>query len=128
MNNPLNPGYLTEDDLSQIGFPSVGSNVPIARNCIVIGVDNITFESNVRIDGPTVLSASGGHIQIGSHVHIGGMRFLAGGGGIVLEDFSGLSQGVRIYSASDDYSSAALTNPTVPRRYLNVKVLICTGN
>ncbi|MFL9867288.1 acyltransferase [Paraburkholderia fungorum] len=122
MNNPLNPGYFTEDELSQLGLPSVGHNVRIARNCIVVGIENMTIGNNVRIDGPTVLSASGGHIHIGSHVHIGGMCFLAGGGGIELDDFSGLSQGVRIYSTSDDYSGAALTNPTVPRRYLNVKV------
>jgi acetyltransferase-like isoleucine patch superfamily enzyme len=74
------------------------------------------------IIGPTVLSASSGYIRIGSHVHIGGMCFLAGGGGIDMEDFTGLSQGVRVYSASDDYSGAALTNPTVPRRHLNAKV------
>ena len=122
MNNPLNPGYFTEDDLSGLGMTSVGSNVRIARNCTVISIENIRIGNKVRIDGPTVLSASGGHIDIGSHVHIGGMCFLAGGGGIVMEEFSGLSQGVRIYSTSDDYSGAALTNPTVPRRYLNVKV------
>ncbi|TGS72469.1 acyltransferase, partial [Mesorhizobium sp. M8A.F.Ca.ET.181.01.1.1] len=53
---------------------------------------------------------------------VGGMCFLAGGGGIQMEDFSGLSQGVRVYSTSDDYSGAALTNPTVPREYLNMKI------
>ena len=40
---------------------------------------------------------------------------------MVLEDFSGLSQGVRIYSGSDDYSGASLTNPTVPSEFLNGK-------
>ena len=122
MQNPLNPGYWTEEELKQFGSPSVGRNVQVAKNCTVVGIENITFGNNVRIDGPTVLSASGGNIRIGSHVHIGGMCFLAGGGGIDMEDFSGLSQAVRVYSASDDYSGAALTNPTVPRQYLNVKV------
>ena len=37
-------------------------------------------------------------------------------------DFSGLSQGVRIYSGTDDYSGQALTNPTVPHQYLNVHI------
>ena len=67
-------------------------------------------------------SAGNGHIRIGSYIHIGGMCFVAGAGGVDLEDFSGLSQGVRIYSASDDYSSHALTNPTVPREFLNVDI------
>ena len=122
MNNPLNPGYFTEDELSQFGFLNVGNNVRVARNCVIVGQENVSLGNNVRIDGPTVLSASSGHIRIGSHVHIGGMCFLAGGGGIEMEDFTGLSQDVRVYSASDDYSGTALTNPTVPWRYLNLKV------
>lgn len=122
MENPFNPGYRTEEELSTFGFCKVGSNVRVAKNCIIIGLDNISIGDNVRIDGPTVLSAASGYIKIGSHVHIGGMAFLAGGGGIELGDFSGLSQGVRIYSTSDDYSGAALTNPTVPKDFLNVKV------
>jgi galactoside O-acetyltransferase len=32
-----------------------------------------------------------------------------------------LSQRVSIYSATDDYTGTALTNPTVPREYLNVR-------
>ncbi|EIF30598.1 acetyltransferase (isoleucine patch superfamily) [Burkholderia sp. Ch1-1] len=118
----FNPGYLSEGDLASAGFGSIGRNVLIARNCIIIGLQNIHIGSDVRIDGPTVLAASSGHIRIGSHVHVGGFGFLAGVGGIDLEDFSGLSQGVRIYSASDDYSGDALTNPTVPREFLNVEI------
>ena len=38
-----------------------------------------------------------------------------------MEDFSGLSQGVRVYSASDDYSGKYMTNPTVPTEFTNVK-------
>ncbi|PQV51897.1 acyltransferase [Paraburkholderia sp. BL21I4N1] len=122
MENPFNPGYWTEEELMTFGFCEVGTNVRVAKNCTIIGMPNISFGDNVRIDGPTVMSASSGYIRIGSHVHIGGMAFLAGGGGIDLEDFSGLSQGVRIYSTSDDYSGSALTNPTVPKEYLNVKI------
>jgi acetyltransferase-like isoleucine patch superfamily enzyme len=39
-----------------------------------------------------------------------------------LKDFSGLSQGVRIYSGTDDYTGKSLTNPTVPHKYLKVKI------
>ena len=34
-----------------------------------------------------------------------------------MEDFSGISQGVRIYSRSDDYTGEYLTNPTVPAKF-----------
>jgi galactoside O-acetyltransferase len=40
---------------------------------------------------------------------------------VVLEDFSGLSQGVKIYTHSDDYSGESLTNPTVPRAFLSLQ-------
>ena len=32
-----------------------------------------------------------------------------------------MSQGVKIYSTSDDYSGVSLTNPTIPKEFLNVK-------
>ena len=34
-----------------------------------------------------------------------------------MEDFSGLSAGVRIITGSDDYSGRCLTNPTTPIKY-----------
>ena len=37
-----------------------------------------------------------------------------------LYDFSGLSQGVKIYSQTDDYSGKYLTNPTVLEKYTGV--------
>lgn len=39
-----------------------------------------------------------------------------------MKDFSGLSQGVRIYSGTDDYTGKSLTNPTVPNKYLKIKI------
>jgi galactoside O-acetyltransferase len=35
--------------------------------------------------------------------------------------FSGLSSRCSLYSSSDDYSGAFLTNPTVPKQFLNIK-------
>lgn len=37
-----------------------------------------------------------------------------------MEDFSGLSSRVAVYSSSDDYSGNALTNPCVPKEFTNV--------
>lgn len=45
---------------------------------------------------------------------------LSAGAGITLHDFSGLSQGVKIYSKTDDYSGKYLTNPTVDADYTGV--------
>lgn len=118
--NPFDPGYVETDELRGLGFASVGDNVRIARNATIIGLANIAIGNNVRIDGNTVIAAHSGSLSVGNHVHIGGGSFLGCAGGIVLDDFAGLSQGVRIYSSSDDYSGESLTNPTVPRAYLTL--------
>lgn len=121
MTNPFDPGYYTEHELSTFGFRAVGTNVRIARNCVIIGLENIAVGDNVRIDGFSTLVAAGGYITIGSYIHIGSYALLSGGAGIVLEDFANLSQGVRIYSKSDDYSGEAMTNPMVPAQYLKLQ-------
>ena len=121
MSNPLDPGYYTEDDLRGAGFKSLGSNVRVAKTCTVVGPENIEIGNNVRIDGYCSLVAAGtGHLRLGSFIHVAGYCLLSAGEGIILDDFSGLSHGVRLYSRSDDYSGAALTNPTVPPKYTKV--------
>ncbi|BDW84196.1 acetyltransferase [Roseicyclus marinus] len=118
----FNPGYATTEELRTLGFAHVGKNVMIAHNCTLIGLENIHIGDNVRIDGQTTIAAARGHCRIGRNVHIGGGTYLACAGGLDLADFVGLSQGVRIYTISDDYSGAAMTNPTVPPDFTNVTV------
>lgn len=118
MENPFLPGYYNDEELSVFGFCAIGSNVKIAKNCTIVGLSNISIGSNVRIDGYSTIIASGdGKLNIGSFVHVGGWSFLSAGNGITMEDFSGISQGVRIYSRTDDYSGQYLTNPTVPEEF-----------
>jgi acetyltransferase-like isoleucine patch superfamily enzyme len=105
--------------LNEVGFKSRGDNVSIAENAVIHGAENISLGSNIRIDSFVTIIATG-PITIGSYVHIGSYCLLSGGSGIVMEDFSGLSQGVKLYSRSDDYSGEYLTNPCVPASYTNV--------
>lgn len=119
--NPFDPGYYSEADLAPLGFRSIGRNVQIARNCTIIGLENISFGDNVRIDGYCTITAAGhGSLDMGSYVHIAAYCLLSAADGITMRDFSGLSQGVRIYSRTDDYSGAVLTNPTVPTKYTGI--------
>lgn len=122
MNNPFNPGYYTSEELSEMDFQSIGDNVMIAKNCTIIGLHNITVGDNVRIDGPTVITAHNGFLKLGSYIHIAGFCFINCAGGVEMEDFSGLSQGVKVYSGSDDYSGKTMTNPTVPESLKKVTV------
>ncbi|HJV35056.1 acyltransferase [Geomonas sp.] len=120
MSNPFDHGYYHEEELAGFGFKSVGSNVQIAKTCTIVGLPNISIGNNVRIDDFCTILAAGGALSIGSFVHIGGYCYLSAGAGITLEDFCGLSQGVRIYSKTDDYSGNSMTNPTVPEKFTSV--------
>ena len=59
----------------------------------------------------------GSKLLIGSFVHISSFTSIAGGGEFIIEDFAGLSGGVRIYTGNEDYNGGCLTNPTVPYPY-----------
>jgi len=120
--NPFHNGYYNEHELRSFGFKSVGSNVKIAKSCVIVGVTNITIGSNVIIGAYCSIIATGnGELIIGSYIHIGAFCHLLACEGIELNDFSGLSQGVKIYTKTDDYSGLSLTNPTIPNKYKHLK-------
>ncbi len=120
-NNPFNPGFYNSEELGQMGFKAIGDNVMIAKNCTIIGLHNISIGNNVRIDGNTVISAFHNEFVVGDYIHIGAFCFFNCADKIILEDYSGCSQGVRFYAGSDDYSGDFMTNPTVPKEFTNVK-------
>lgn len=119
--NPFNSGYFNEVDLRAAGIGAVGHNVQVARNCTIVGLENVEIGNNVRIDGYCSIFAGGrGWLKLGSYIHIGSYCHLSAGDGIQLQDFSGVSQGSRIYSRTDDFSGNFLTGPTVPSKYTGV--------
>lgn len=133
----LNPGYYSEHDLKDVGFKSLGNNVAISKNSTFIGVENISIGNNVRVDGNVTFAVVSGFINIGNYIHIGGSSHINGTGGVEIQNFSTISQGVRIYSASDDYSGESYTNPTIPmylkrlnigRVVLNEHVILGSGS
>ncbi|WP_296205428.1 acyltransferase [Psychrobacter sp. UBA3962] len=112
--------YLTEEQIQEMGFKSIGSNVLLSDKASYYNCKNISIGSNVRVDDFCVLSAGEGGIDIGSYVHIAIGVSLIGSGKIILKDFCGLSSRVSVYSSNDDYSGKFLTNPTVPTEFTNV--------
>jgi acetyltransferase-like isoleucine patch superfamily enzyme len=111
---------LGRDAIERMGFASVGDNVQISDRASFYGIARIAVGSNVRIDDFCVLTAGVGGIEVGNYVHIAVGSTLIGAGKITMADFSGLSSRVSVYSSSDDYSGASLTNPTVPSEYTGV--------
>ncbi len=97
-------------------FLSVGLDVQIWPLAKIINAEHISIGNSVIIDDFVFLYAVE-LMRIGSFVHIGSHTTISGGGEFIMEDFSGLSGGVRIYTANEDYLGGSLTNPAVPTPY-----------
>jgi len=119
LQNPFDPGFYESDELREMGFASIGSNVRIQKNCSIFNLPAISIGSHVRIDSGTVITAGDEGVRIRNYVHIGAGSFLGARFGITMHDFSAISQGVKIYSGSDDFVGGGFANVTVPREYLN---------
>jgi acetyltransferase-like isoleucine patch superfamily enzyme len=120
MNNAL----YSVDELSQLGFKSVGKNVFISKYARFYGAENMEFGNNIRIDDFCILSGS---IKLSDYIHISAYTALYGQFGIELENFTGLSPRCTIFSATDDFSGEFMVGPLIAKNYTNVtggKVLI----
>lgn len=111
--------FLSQQELDKIGFKSLGENVLLSKWVMIYSPELISIGSNVRIDDFAMLA---GDITLGDNIHISSYCALFGGrgdAGIIIENYSGLSCRVTIYSASDDYSGEFMTNPTIPQDFRN---------
>ena len=107
--------YYTQEKLNKLGFKSIGKNVKISDKVSIYDCEQMTIGDNSRIDDFCVIS---GNIQIGSNVHITPMCLIAGGiKGVILEDFTTLAYGVKIFSQSDDYTGETMTNSLIPKKF-----------
>ena len=113
--------WLSPREIDRLSFAGVGKNVLLSSKASYYNCNNISIGDYSRIDDFCVLSAGVGGIFIGRNVHVAVYSSLIGAGKIVLEDYSGLSSRVSIYSSTDDYSGATMTNPTVPYKFTNVE-------
>ncbi|MFT5660626.1 MAG: acetyltransferase-like isoleucine patch superfamily enzyme [Sulfurimonas sp.] len=109
--------YYTQKQLAELGFKYIGKNVKISDKASIYNHNEIEVNDNSRIDDFCVIS---GKIKIGRNVHITPTCLVAGGEmGIVFEDFTTVAYGVQIFTKSDDYSGATMTNSTIPKKYKN---------
>lgn len=113
-------GRLTQEAIDAMGFAAVGRNAFLSDKASFYNCAAISIGDNVRIDDFCVLSAGSGGIAIGSNIHIAVFSSLIGAGKISISDFCNISSRVSIYSSSDDYSGATMTNPTIPAEFTGV--------
>lgn len=89
---------------------------------IILGLSNIKFHSPVMIDDFVFINASkSAGMEIGPYVHIAVGSSISGAGKFVMREFSGLSQGSRVHTSTDDYTSGGFGNPTIPNEFRNVR-------
>jgi acetyltransferase-like isoleucine patch superfamily enzyme len=94
----------------------IGQDVTIWEHSKIINTNVISIGDSVIIDD-FVFIMGGSKTEIGSFVHIASFTSITGGGEFIMEDFSGVSGGVKIYTGNEDYLGGCLTNPTVPYPY-----------
>jgi acetyltransferase-like isoleucine patch superfamily enzyme len=112
--------WLNDAEIAGLGLRYVGSGVLIDSSAIFLRPESITIGSHSRIDAWAMISANDGNVSIGKHVHVGARSTIQGGGGVVIEDFCGLSYGVVILSVSDDFLFGYMTNPTIDDEFRRV--------
>lgn len=108
----------TNDELRSLGI-GFGNNVSVHSSVEFFNPSRIKLGSDVRIDCFCVISA-GEQVTIGNNVHLASGVSIFGSRGVEIRDFVGLSNRVSIFTASDDYSTGFLTNPTIPEQFRNV--------
>lgn len=79
-------------------------------------IDKCSFGNHVAIDKGFYTTTK---LKIGDYVHIAAYTTVIGSGDTILEmeHFSGIAAGGKIVCGSDDFSTGALMNPQVPRKY-----------
>jgi galactoside O-acetyltransferase len=95
-------------------------NVKTFEYTKIIGLENIEFGENIIIDDFAFVYAKG-KIKLGNYVHIGIYASITGGDELTVGDFSAISQGVRILTATDDFKDWGFGNSTVDNQFRNVK-------
>lgn len=109
--------FLSQSEMDEIGFASLGKNVCISRNAVLLSPHTIRVGDHTRIDAFCVLSASEAGLIIGRNVHISAYVTVLGRAAVEIGDFATVSVRCSIFSSTDDYSGATMTNPTVALEY-----------
>lgn len=109
--------FYSQEELSQMGFKSIGKNCKISRKASFYSIQNMSIGDNVRIDDFCILS---GNITIGCNIHISAYVALYGAIGIIIGDYCSVSSRTTIYSAMDDFGGDYLVGPCHPEGTTNV--------
>ena len=108
-------GYLDQKSLEGLNFRHLGKDVQISEYARLYQTEKMSISDFSRIDDFCVIS---GQVSIGRYVHLTPYVLVAGAEeGVVLEDFTTLAYGAKVFTRSDNYKGATLHNSTVPKDF-----------
>ena len=109
--NHFKSGRMTQD---RYGIPGVTT----FETTKIVGIENIEFGQNIIIDDFVFIYAKK-KTRIGNNVHIASFVSISGGEEFIMEDFSALSSGTRIFTGTDDFKTWGFGNSTINEKYRN---------
>lgn len=113
----MSSDFLTPAEINELGFRQAGDGIRISRRAVFFAPERISIGRETRIDAYCVLSASPDGLAIGRNVHISAHNVVVGQARVDIGDFCTISVRCSIFSSNDDYTGAAMANPTVPDAY-----------
>lgn len=105
------------NDLAGSSFGMISTRVPDSGKIYSGRYGEAFVGKDTRIDDFLVISLGDEKSVIGAFVHIAPFCLISGKNGFIIGDFSGLSAGVKIYTASADYSGRAISHPPTPKAF-----------
>ena len=114
--------FLSEEQVKNIGFKSLGKDVAISDKAVFYKPERISIGNHVRIDDFCVLA---NNIILHNYVHLAlKSNILSSTNAVIeMEDYTGIGYQSLIFTLSDDFTRGAFINPTLPDefRYLSEK-------
>ncbi len=111
-------GYKCRSAFYRLILKKMGKNVLIDVGVVIYGPQNITLADFVWIDAYCIINALNGEISVGRRVHIGPFTSIAARQPVTIEDYVGISGGVRIYAASEKpLRGKRMSGPMLPEQY-----------
>ncbi len=99
-----------------LGLAQVGKDVTIWPLAKIVSPEVISIGDSVIIDD-FVFFVGGKSSSIGSFIHIASFTSITGGGEFIMDDFTTLSSGLRVFTGTDDFLGGSMTNSTIPYPY-----------
>lgn len=120
-NIPGVVGYRLRYHYYRFRVKSMGRNVLIDTGVVLSGCKNISIGDYTWIDANCILSGYLGEIKLGRRIHIAPFSIIGAREQVVLEDYVGISAGVKIYGGSEHpVSGKRMSGPMIPEEMKGV--------